>query len=93
MTFDRELRGALLLRVGLTQQLSADGDTRAARTEYDGFFRFEGVAPGRHRVRLDPEQARTLKVRVVEEPVVVATAEGGLVGKVAVTLVRDADAP
>jgi hypothetical protein len=71
------------------QLVDAKGEVVAtAKTEYDGYFLFDKVRPGAYRVRLDPEQAERLAIRVEGEQKVEADAEGGLVDGVKVRIVR-----
>jgi len=60
----------------------------SARTEYDGYFFIERVPPGDYRIRIDPDQAAKLNIKLVGDLPVTATAEGGLVGQLAVNIVR-----
>jgi len=60
----------------------------SARTEYDGYFFLERVPPGDYRIRIDPDQAAKLNIKLVGDLPVTATAEGGLVGQLAVNIVR-----
>jgi hypothetical protein len=66
----------------------------SVRTEYDGYFFIERVPPGVYRIRIDPDQAAKLKIRLVDEVQVRAGADGGLIGKLVVNIVRkDGGAP
>jgi hypothetical protein len=66
----------------------------SVRTEYDGYFFIERVPPGEYRIRIDPDQAAKLKIRLVDEVQVRAGADGGLIGKLVVNIVRkDGGAP
>ena len=66
----------------------------SVRTEYDGYFFIERVPPGEYRIRIDPDQAAKLRIRMVDEVPVRAGADGGLIGKLVVNIVRkDEGAP
>jgi hypothetical protein len=66
----------------------------SVRTEYDGYFFIERVPPGEYWIRIDPDQAAKLKIRLVDEVRVRAGADGGLIGKLVVNIVRkDGGAP
>jgi hypothetical protein len=60
----------------------------SVRTEYDGYFFIERVPPGVYRIRIDPDQASKLHIRLASDIQVTATPEGGLVGKLVVNIVR-----
>jgi hypothetical protein len=71
------------------QLVNLKGDVvSSARTEYDGYFFIERVPPGEYRIRIDPEQASKLNIRLVGDVPVTAAPEGGLVGKLVVNIVR-----
>jgi hypothetical protein len=65
----------------------------SVRTEYDGYFFIERIPPGEYRIRIDPDQAAKLNIRLVGEVPVTATPEGGLVGKLSVNIARRGAAP
>ena len=62
---------------GLTLRLvDSDGkQSGSTRTEYDGFYVFERVRPGRYRLEIDPDDARRLAVK--SAPVEVTIGPGG----------------
>jgi hypothetical protein len=65
----------------------------SVRTEYDGYFFIERIPPGEYRIRIDPDQAAKLNIRLAREVPVTATPEGGLVGKLSVNIARRGAAP
>lgn len=67
---------------------SKDAVVATAKTEYDGYFFIERIVPGDYRFRLDPEQAGKLGIRLAEPVPIKATANGGLVGKIAIKILR-----
>lgn len=71
------------------QLVNSNGDVvSSVRTEYDGYFFIERVPPGEYRIRIDPDQAARLHIEMVGDVRVTAGPEGGLVGELAVTIVR-----
>lgn len=96
-TGEAELRVALRRPAGEPQPLSAvrlqltDAAGAVAaegRSEYDGSLPVEGLRPGRYAVRLDPEQAARLGLRLAEPAEVVVPVAGGWAGVTAVLLER-----
>ncbi len=62
--------------------VGADGRVAAAgRTEYDGALLLENVPAGAYEVRIEPEQARRLHMRLKVPVTVRTTAEGGFAGR------------
>ena len=53
----------------------------------------ERIPPGEYRIRIDPDQAAKLNIRLAREVPVTATPEGGLVGKLAVHIIRGEPVP
>jgi hypothetical protein len=71
------------------QLVGSNGDVAAsARTEYDGYFFIDRVPPGDYRLRIDPDQAAKLKIRLSGEVPVSAGPDGGFVGPLVVNIVR-----
>lgn len=71
------------------QLVDSKGEVIAsAKTEYDGYFFIERVAPGDYQLRIDPEQAKTLGIQLVQPVPVKAGTDGGLVGDLTVDIVR-----
>jgi hypothetical protein len=71
------------------QLVNAKGDVIASvRTEYDGYFFMERVAPGQYRIRIDPDQAAKLNIGLASDVPVTASADGGLIGPTFVSIVR-----
>jgi hypothetical protein len=60
----------------------------SVRTEYDGYFFMERVAPGQYRIRIDPDQAAKLNIKLAGDVPVTASPDGGLIGRIAVNIVR-----
>lgn len=60
----------------------------SVRTEYDGYFFMERVAPGQYRIRIDPDQAAKLNIKLASDVPVTATPDGGLIGRMVVDIVR-----
>jgi len=65
----------------------------SARTEYDGYFFIDRVPPGQYRLRIDPDQAAKLKIRLAADAPVSAGPDGGLVGQLVVTIIRQDSGP
>jgi hypothetical protein len=71
------------------QLVDAKGDVIASvRTEYDGYFFMERVAPGQYRIRIDPEQAAKLNIKLVGGVPLTAGSDGGLIGAITVSIAR-----
>lgn len=72
------------------QLVPANGTAIAGRTDHAGAMIFEGVRPGRYAIRLDPDQARDLGLKLDGAPVVTVSAAGGYVraDDVIITLVE-----
>jgi hypothetical protein len=71
------------------QLVNSKGDViSSVRTEYDGYFFIDRVPPGAYRIRIDPDQAGKLNIRLAADVPVTATPEGGLIGKLVVNIVR-----
>ena len=64
----------------------------SAKTEYDGYFLMERVPPGRYRLRIDPDQATRLGIRLAQPVPVKAGADGGLIGDMVVNIVGSGSA-
>jgi hypothetical protein len=60
----------------------------SVRTEYDGYFFMERLAPGKYHVRIDPDQAAKLNIQLASDVWVTASADGGLIGQIVVNIVR-----
>jgi hypothetical protein len=60
-----------------------------ANTEYDGYFFIDRVAPGDYTIRIDPEQAGKLNIRLAEPVSVKASPDGGLIGELKVEIRPD----
>jgi hypothetical protein len=60
----------------------------SVRTEYDGYFFIERVAPGEYRIRIDPEQAAKLNIKLAGDVRVSASPDGGLIDQLVVNIVR-----
>jgi hypothetical protein len=60
----------------------------AARTEYDGYFFMERVAPGDYRIRIDPDQAAKLNINLAGGAPVRASPDGGLIGQIVVNIIH-----
>lgn len=60
---------------------STDKPVRTVRTESDGFYLFEQIAPGTYKVRLDPEQAARLRIRMVDMVSVTVTAKSAVLSR------------
>ena len=63
-----------------------------AKTEYDGYFFLDKVAPGEYQVRIDPDQATKLGIALASPVKVKATSSGGLIGDVDLNIVRQSEA-
>lgn len=59
-----------------------------AQSLHDGYFYFERVAPGEYQLRIDPDQAAKLGIRLLAEARIKAGADGGLVSGVDVKIGR-----
>lgn len=71
------------------QLVDSSGNVLAsAKTEYDGYFFLERVPPGEYSLRLDPEQAAKLDIRLADPVLVKADGNGGLVGNIVVNIIR-----
>jgi hypothetical protein len=71
------------------QVVDAKGNVIATtKTEYDGYFYFERVPPGHYMLRIDPDQAAKLGIRLLSDVVVKAGADGGLVSDLNVRIGR-----
>lgn len=55
---------------------------------HDGYFYFERVPPGHYMLRIDPDQAAKLGIRLLSDVVVKAGADGGLVSDLNVRIGR-----
>lgn len=76
------------------QLVDSKGDVVAsARTEYDGYFFIDRVPPGKYHLRIDPDQAAKLKIRLVGDVPVGASPDGGLVGQLVINIVRQDSGP
>lgn len=60
---------------------STDKPVKTVRTESDGFYLFEQIAPGTYKVRLDPEQAARLRIRMVDMVSVTVTAKSAVLSR------------
>jgi len=60
----------------------------SAKTEYDGYFYFDRVPPGQYELRIDPEQAAKLGIRLLKDAPLKTGADGGLVSAVDVKIGR-----
>ncbi|GAA0620557.1 hypothetical protein GCM10009422_15280 [Brevundimonas kwangchunensis] len=96
-----ELTGRLRRADGSTRALAAmgvelvpenGGAPIAGRSDHAGVIFFEDVRPGVYTVRLDPEQARTLNIRMVTPVQVRVPATGGFVRAGAVEVTFDQEA-
>lgn len=96
-----ELTGRLRRADGSTRALAAmgvelvpenGGAPVAGRSDHAGVIFFEDIRPGNYTVRLDPEQARTLNLRMVTPVQVTVPGTGGFVraGAVDVTFNQEA---
>jgi hypothetical protein len=77
-------RGLSAVKVQLVDaagQVVAEG-----RSEYDGTLILEGLRPGAYAVRLDPEQARRLKLTMTAPVDLTVPATGGFAGRAAINL-------
>lgn len=73
-------RGLSALEV---QAFASDGTLVAeGRTEYDGALVFERLKPGTYTVRIDPDQAKRLKLRFTSSVTFIIPAKGGYAGLV-----------
>jgi len=78
-------RGLSALEV---QAIAADGTVAAeGRTEFDGTFIFERLKPGKYSVRIDPDQAKRLKLGFVATVAFNIPAKGGYAGQVSADVV------
>ena len=60
--------------------VAADGNVvKRVRTEGDGFYLFEQVAPGSYSIRIEPEQANRLGIALTGDGMVTASPEGDIV--------------
>jgi len=64
----------------------------SAKTEYDGYFYFDRVPPGQYELRIDPEQAAKLGIRLLKDAPLKTGADGGLVSAVDVKIGRGSTA-
>ena len=55
------------------------GEELASATEFDGRAVFESVRPGRYRLRLDPDQAERLRMKLREPVELEVTSEGRVI--------------
>jgi hypothetical protein len=65
----------------------------SARTEYDGYFFMERVAPGEYQIRIDPDQAAKLNINLSGDVPVRASPDGGLIGQIVVNIIHEKSPP
>lgn len=76
------------------QLVDSSGSVVAStRTEYDGYFFIERVAPGDYQLTLDSDQSAQLGIEMERAVPVKANADGGLIGDLVVKIVRKASMP
>jgi hypothetical protein len=69
------------------QALTSDGTLAAeGRTEYDGTLIFERLKPGTYSVRIDPDQAKRLKLKFTSSIEFTIPARGGYAGLITATV-------
>lgn len=59
-----------------------------AQSLHDGYFYFDRVPPGQYQLRIDPDQATKLGIRLLAPVPLKAAADGGLVSGLNVKIVR-----
>ena len=73
----------------MVQAVAADGRKSEGITEYDGSVLLERLRPGTYRLELVEEQAKRLKMRLVEPVSFTISGEGGIAPDIEATVVFD----